>query len=288
MSEVIVNIIGTAQDAGVPHPNCFCKNCIKALAGQKFRRRAASLAIILPNSNEWHLIDATPDLKEQMAFVQMEFGLQKKLMKSIWLTHAHIGHYPGLMFLGKEAIGAKGTSVYCGEKMKHLLENHVPWKQLVDLENILPKEITLEKSYQLSSQVRITPLDVPHRNEYSETYAFLIKGPTRKLLYIPDIDRWDEWDKDIYKMAMEADICLLDGTFYSKEEIENMGRDYKEIPHPVMTETMDRLQDLVKDTEIYFTHFNHSNPVIDSDSSCFKLVNQRGFLVAEEGTKIFL
>ncbi|MFJ7977012.1 MBL fold metallo-hydrolase [Peribacillus sp. NPDC096379] len=288
MSEVIVNIIGTAQDAGVPHPNCFCKNCVKAIEDAKFRRYASSLAIILPKSKEWHLIDATPDLREQMAFIQMKYQLQKQLMDSIWLTHAHIGHYPGLMFLGKEAIGAKGTSVYCGEKMKQLLENHAPWKQLVDLENINPIEITHEHPVELTSAVRITPVEVPHRNEFSETFAFWIEGPTRKLLYIPDIDRWDEWDRDIYEMAKEADICLLDGTFYSIEEIERMGRDYKEIPHPVMTETMDRLQDLVDETAIYFTHFNHTNPVIDPENSFIKQVKDRGFHIAVEGMEILL
>ncbi|MBA9028697.1 MULTISPECIES: MBL fold metallo-hydrolase [Bacillaceae] len=288
MSEVIVNIIGTAQDAGVPHPNCFCKNCLEAIKDSKYRRFAASLAIILPKSKEWHLIDATPDLREQMASIQMKYELQKKLMNSIWLTHAHIGHYPGLMFLGKEAIGSKGTAVYCGGKMKQLLENHAPWKQLVDLENIAPIEIKHEHSTELTPIVRITPVEVPHRNEFSETFAFWIEGPTRKLLYIPDIDRWDEWDHDIYEMAKEADICLLDGTFYSIEEIERMGRDYKEIPHPVMTETMDRLQGLVEETAIYFTHFNHSNPVIDPESPYIKQVKGRGFHIAVEGMEILL
>ncbi|MGE8203808.1 MBL fold metallo-hydrolase [Heyndrickxia sp. NPDC080065] len=288
MSEVIVTVIGTAQDAGVPHPNCFCENCKRALEDSNFRRFAASLAIILPNSNEWHVIDATPDFREQLAFIQMKYGLEGQLMESIWLTHAHIGHYPGLMFLGREAIGAKETSVYCGGKMKQLLETHAPWKQLVDLENIKLKKITNEHSTELTSLIQITPIEVPHRNEFSETFGFWIEGPERKLLYIPDIDRWSEWDRDIYDMAKKADICLLDGTFYSVKEIENMGRNYKEIPHPVMTETMDRLQDLVEETDIYFTHFNHSNPVIDSENSYFKQVEERGFRVAVEGMEICL
>lgn len=288
MNEVIVNIIGSAQDAGVPHPNCFCKNCVKAIEEDKFRRFASSLAIVLPESKEWHLIDATPDIRGQMTTIQMKYQLQKQLMKSIWLTHAHIGHYPGLMFLGREAIGAKGTPVYCGGKMKHLLENHAPWKQLVDLENINPIEITHEETTELTPTVRITPVEVPHRNEFSETFGFWIEGPNRKLLYIPDIDRWDEWNRDIYEMAKEADICLLDGTFSSIEEIERMGRNYKEIPHPVMTETMDRLQELVGETAIYFTHFNHTNPFLDLENPFIKQVKDRGFHIAADGMEISL
>ncbi|MGV3464027.1 MAG: MBL fold metallo-hydrolase [Heyndrickxia sp.] len=288
MSEVIVNIMGSAQDAGVPHPNCFCENCMRAMENDRFRRFAASLAIILPNAKEWHMIDATPDMREQMASIQMKYQMQKQLMNSIFLTHAHIGHYPGLMFLGREAIGAKGTPVYCGGKMKQLLETHAPWKQLVGLKNINPIEITQDEPNKLSSVVEITPVEVPHRNEFSETFGFWIKGPSRKLLYIPDIDRWDEWEQDIYEMAKEADICLLDGTFYSIKEIEQMGRNYKEIPHPVMTETMERLQNLVEDTAIYFTHFNHSNPVIDSENPTFKEVKNNGFHIAYDGMEIRL
>lgn len=288
MCDVIVNIIGTAQDAGIPHPNCFCKNCMRAIEDRKYRRFAASLAIILPHSKEWHLIDATPDIREQMTAIQLKYRLQKQLMNSIWLTHAHIGHYPGLMFLGREAIGANGVAVYCGGKMKQLVETHAPWRQLVDLNNINPIEIIQDESMELSSGIEIIPVEVPHRNEFSETFGYWIKGPTRKLLYIPDIDRWEEWDRDIYDMAKEADICLLDGTFYSIEEIEQMGRSYNEIPHPIMTETMDRLQNLVEETDIYFTHFNHSNPAIDSKNAEFKEVMNRGFHIAVDGMEIRL
>lgn len=259
---------------------------MRALEDAKFRRFAASLAIILPNTKEWYMVDATPDMREQMASIQMKYQMQHQLMNSIWLTHAHIGHYPGLMFLGREAIGSKGTAVYCGGKMKQLLETHAPWKQLVGLNNIKPIKISQDEPIQLSPIVEITPIEVPHRNEFSETFGFWIKGPARKLLYIPDIDRWDEWDRDIYELAKEADICLLDGTFSSIEEIEQMGRNYKEIPHPVMTETMGRLQDLVEETDIYFTHFNHSNPVIDPENSFSKEVRNRGFHLAYDGMEM--
>lgn len=287
MNEVIVNIVGTAQDAGVPHPNCFCQNCMAAMHNGT-RRRAASLAIIELGRKQWHLIDATPDMREQMASVQMKYQLQGKLMSSIWLTHAHIGHYPGLMFLGREAIGARGVPVFSGNKMKEMLETNAPWSQLVELNNIQLNSIQHERQEQLSPFVRITPIEVPHRNELSETFGFWIEGPSRKLLYIPDIDRWNEWDRDIYDIAKEADICLLDGTFHSIEEIERMGRNYREIPHPVMTETMDRLQGLAEHTEIYFTHFNHTNPVNDQASSFSKLVQDRAFYIAEDGMELKL
>lgn len=288
MSKVILHVLGTAQDAGLPHPNCFCKNCVEAIENPAFRRTAASLAIVLPEENAWHLIDATPDMKEQMARVQMKHNLQGRLMSSIFLTHAHLGHYPGLLFLGREAIGAKKIPVLAGAKMKKLLEEQAPWSQLTKLNNIELQEMHDGQAIAVSPDVTITPIDVPHRNEFSETFAFWITGTKKKVLYIPDIDRWEQWDKDIYEACKEADICLLDGTFHSTEDLKNIGRDYREIPHPLMTETMDRLQDLVEQTEIYFIHLNHSNPAIDSEGTVRKELEMKGFHIAEEGIEFVL
>ena len=286
MTKVIVNVLGSAQDAGIPHPNCFCEQCEKSLADNKFRRYAASLAIVLPEKNTWHLVDASPDFKEQLSTFQMRYGFQGQLMESIFLTHAHIGHYLGLLFLGREAIGSKEIPTYAGIKMKHLLEKEAPWSQLTAQGNIDIKEIIEGEVIQVDEGVRIRPVEVPHRNEFSETFGFWIEGPKRKLLYIPDIDSWEEWHIDIHKAAKEADIILVDATFHSIKEIEDFGRDYREIPHPVMTDTMDRLQDLVGETEIYFTHFNHTNPAIDASHAFTKQVINRGFHIASEGMEL--
>lgn len=288
MSEVILSVLGTAQDAGLPHPNCFCKNCLEAIRNPQFRRLAASLAIVEPNKQTWHLIDASPDFKEQMARLQMKYNLQTKLMDHIFLTHAHLGHYPGLLFLGREAIDAKGIPVMAGSKMKNLLEEQAPWSQLTKLGNISVQEIQDSQDIRVSPRVTVTPVEVPHRNEFSETFAFWIKGPNKKVLYVPDIDRWHEWNHDIHSVCEEADICLLDGTFHSEKDLESIGRDYREIPHPLMTETMDLLQDLTKTTEIYFTHLNHSNPAIDSEQEIRSQIVANGFHIAEEGMEFRL
>ncbi|WP_066391683.1 MBL fold metallo-hydrolase [Neobacillus mesonae] len=282
MSDVFLNVLGTAQDAGLPHPNCYCKNCMEAIRNPKLRRLAAALAIVLPDEQAWHLIDASPDLKEQMVRLQLKYGLEGKLMESIFLTHAHLGHYPGLLFLGREAIGAKGIPVMAGKKMKLLLEEQAPWSQLTKLGNINVKEIQDGGMVRIAPSVTVTPIDVPHRNEFSETFAFWIEGPNKKVLYVPDIDRWHEWDKNLWTVCKDADICLLDGTFHSEKDLERIGRDYREIPHPLMTETMDLLQDLTGQTDIYFTHLNHSNPAIDLDLEVRLEIVARGFHIAEE------
>ncbi|KXH84045.1 MBL fold metallo-hydrolase [Sporosarcina sp. HYO08] len=288
MSQAVLHVLGTAQDAGLPHPNCYCENCTEAINNPAFRRFAASLAIVEPEEKKWHLIDATPDLKEQMIQVQQKFGMQGQLMDMIFLTHAHLGHYPGLLLLGREAIGAQGIPVMTGSKMKQMLEAQAPWSQLTALGNIELQEIFHEQAIQVSDQVVVTPVEVPHRNEFSETFAYWIEGPNKKVLYIPDIDRWEQWETDIYEACREADICLLDGTFHSAEDLAKIGRDYREIPHPLMTETMERLQELVEQTAIYFIHLNHSNPAIHADRKLRGQIEEKGFFIADEGMDVVL
>ncbi len=282
MTEVILNVLGTAQDAGLPHPNCFCENCLEAIENLGFKRLAASLAIVLPETNSWHLIDATPDLKEQMMNLQMKYKMQGQLMETIFLTHAHLGHYPGLLFLGREAIGAKNIPLFAGSQMQNLLKKQAPWHLLTDLENIKLQQLNDGQTVNLASAVSITPIEVLHRNEFSETFGFWIQGPNKKVLYIPDIDQWTEWNQDIYDVCQKADICLLDSTFYSTDDLEKIGRSYGEIPHPLMTETMERLQDLTGQTDIYFTHLNHSNPTLNSNRIIREKIEAKGFYIAEE------
>lgn len=281
MSKVILHVLGTAQDAGLPSPNCFCENCMLAMHNPRLRRSAASLAVVLPEKRKWHLIDMTPDFKEQIGKLQMTHQMEGTMAESIYLTHAHIGHYTGMMFLGKETMNTNRLPVFAGEGMQQFLREEAPWRQLIELNNIELRQF--DCGMHQGEEFTITPFEVPHRNEFSETFGFWIKGSHKKVLYIPDIDRWDEWEMDIAEACRDADICLLDGTFFSEEDLSQIGRDFRDIPHPVITETMERLKHLAHECEIYFTHMNHNNPAIRDDSDARKYIESHGFKVAEDG-----
>ena len=286
MGEVILHVLGSAQDAGVPQPNCYCVNCTKAMDDPAYKRRAASLGIVFPESGNWHLIDASPDFKEQLVMLQRANGLEGRVMNSIFLTHAHIGHYPGLMYLGKEAMDTRHVKVHAGPLMKEVLQTHVPWRQLSDLGNIGIDVLSDGIPVLLDKGVEMVPFDVPHRNEFSETFGFWINGPNKKVVYIPDIDSWEEWKLDIAEVCAQADICLLDATFFSAGDFAgsgDSGRDLREIPHPFMTETMERLKELTGICDIYFTHFNHSNPALAETGDERNFIEHHGFHLAEDG-----
>ncbi|MBS8265669.1 pyrroloquinoline quinone biosynthesis protein PqqB [Mesobacillus boroniphilus] len=287
-SIITVKILGTAQDGGIPQANCFCNNCTEAINNPSKKRFASSLGILLPDLKKWYMLDATPDFKDQLLLINKDHQAFK--LDGIILSHAHIGHYTGLMFLGKEAMATNELDIFAGNKMKNMLTKHFPWKQLVDLNNINIKDLIADHPIKLESNLTITPLEVPHRNEYSETFGFVISGLNKKILYIPDIDKWEEWDCNLVDIASKVDYCFIDATFYSEEELKQLGRNFKDIPHPYITDSMDLLQKVVdrNKCEVYFLHFNHTNPILNSGSAERTALKNRGFKIAEEGMEFHL
>jgi pyrroloquinoline quinone biosynthesis protein B len=203
------------------------------------------------------------------------------LPDGIFLTHAHIGHYTGLMQLGREAFNARKIPVYSMPKMTAFLEGNAPWSQLVSLENIELRGVRHQQELSLTEQLTVTPLLVPHRDEFSETVGFVIKGPNKKALFVPDIDKWRLWERDIIELIRKVDYAFLDATFYDGYEINN--RDISEIPHPFVVESIGLFQDLPESerTKVHFIHFNHTNPLLDAKSSAYQKVLDAGYGIAE-------
>ena len=273
-----LTVLGIAQDAGFPQAACTKACCTKAWADQNARRMVSCLGLVDPESNKSWLFDATPDFKDQLQILEKQAPLA-----GIFLTHAHIGHYTGLMHLGREVMGAKEVPVYAMPLMTEYLSNNGPWSQLVELQNIVFQDLENEKISPLNSRLQITPLRVPHRDEFSETVGFHIQGPRKSALFIPDIDKWELWDKDIINVIETVDFAFLDGTFFQNGEIP--GRDMSQIPHPFIEESMQLFKQLSDEdkTKVYFIHFNHTNPVLQTDSEAKYQIERAGYHIAEEG-----
>lgn len=281
-------ILGNIQDAGSPHIGCK-KACCADLIDSLTDRRVTCLGLYDAENNKHYLFEASPDMPRQLKLLK-QFGepTNNEMPDGIFLTHAHIGHYTGLMYLGKEAINASEVPVYAMPRMKEFLENNGPWSQLVAMRNIVVHPLQNEQSELLSAEIKVIPILVPHRDEYSETVGYKIVGPNKSLLFIPDIDKWEKWDKDIIKEIKQVDYAVLDATFYSGEEIDH--RDIKEIPHPFIIESFEKFGKLPAEErkKIYFIHFNHTNPVIDPNSAASQEILKRGFNVARQGDVIEL
>ena len=279
-----VVVLGIAQDGGLPHAGCL-KSCCKNLWGTGNNEKVASIGIVDPKTGQSWLIDATPDFASQLHILE---NIHKTKLSGIFLTHAHIGHYSGLLQLGREVMGAEDMPVYAMPRMKSFLYENSPLKQLLSLENIKIIDLKSSKEIKLSTQLYIEPFLVPHRDEFSETVGYRVMSNKKSLVYIPDIDKWSKWDQDIFQVVLHSDFALLDGTFYSSDEIPH--RDMSEIPHPFIIETMDLLDNMNSKNrkKIYFIHFNHSNPAINYTSSVSNIIRSKRFNIATEGLKLNL
>lgn len=286
--DIEVLVLGVAQDGGYPHSGCEKSCCQTAFNNPDSRRHVASIGIIDHQSQKYWIIDCTPDFRYQLKMINDFTGFTKRQPSGIFLTHAHVGHYLGLAQLGKEVMGTQNMPVYAMPKMKSYLESNGPWDQLVNLNNIQLNGMSADQSVKLNARISVTPFKVPHRDEYSETVGFLIKTANESLMYIPDIDKWQKWNKDLKEEVMKVDYALIDGTFYDGKELTH--RDISEVPHPSVKESMEYLSKLspLERSKVHFIHLNHTNPLLDKKSLEYKSVFLKGYNVASEGLSIYL
>jgi len=269
-------LVGVAQDAGLPQVGCTCANCSAVLAGKLEAESAVSLAIIDPKGTRYWLVDATPDIRGQMALVAARFP--RAQLSGILLTHAHIGHYTGLMFLGRESTNSQSMPVYASAQLCHFIRDHAPWQQLVTLGNIALHTIAPDTQTTLAEGLSFVGTHVPHRGEYSDTLAFSFHGKQDSAFYCPDIDRWSDWERDIREVVEAHTLSFLDATFFDVNELP--GRDLSTIPHPLVTDTVERLAHC--DKTVVLIHLNHSNALYQAGTAT-QWVADNGLTVGATG-----
>jgi len=273
--EVIV--MGSGQDAGVPQVGCSCKRCAAARSDPAARRLAPSLLVKSDAAGQSIIIDASPDIREQLDRYLPPLPL--RAVKAVFITHGHVGHYWGLAFLGKEGPDLKDVAVHAtGDVVKMLRDT--PALALMESRGNIRASSDTDVSF---GDMSIEAFTVPHRQELTQTVGFRICGPSKTVVYIPDIDRWTP---DALAKIRSADLALIDGTFFSAEELGGM-RAMQEIPHPPISETLEVLGNLEGQhrTAVYFTHFNHTNPA-GLDGPERNQVLQAGLGTAFDGMRI--
>jgi pyrroloquinoline quinone biosynthesis protein B len=303
-----VVVLGTAQDGGLPQLGCHAPPCEAARRDPLRRRRVTSLLLCDPRDGRRWLLDCTPDVEEQLALAQGHpatrsvTGPRPPLFEGLFLTHAHMGHYGGLLELGREAYAVSEVPTFVTPRFASFLRANAPWSLLVEERRLLLREISDGVPIELAPDLLVVPFLVPHRDEFSDTVGFWIRGPKRALAYLPDIDKWEAWDafpasasgpnaarkQRIEALLESSDLALLDGAFFADGEIP--GRSLKDIPHPFLSESIARFATLPAATraKVHFTHLNHTNPAAEEHSSAWNAVRDAGMSILREGARFEL
>lgn len=279
---ISLHILGTVQDAGSPHIACKKACCSDLFNKSNPERKVVSIGIIDHENQQSFLFDASPDIAKQVKLLKKKASWEAdELPNGIFLTHAHIGHYTGLMYLGKEATNAQGIQTYVMPQMKEFLEQNGPWSQLVSQNNIRLQAMVNRQELRLTSGLIVIPMKVPHRDEFSETVGYKIIGPNKSVLFIPDIDKWEKWEVNIVDELKTVDYAFLDASFYDGNELNT--RDISQIPHPFVIESMSLFESLPKSekAKIHFIHFNHTNALLNLESEQANTVLHNGFNIAQ-------
>ncbi len=287
-ASVYLQVLGIAQDAGYPQTNCYQAHCLRAWENPDMRRMASSVVVVDQQSKTKYLFDATPDMREQLYELHLTAPDPEYTLGGVFLTHAHMGHYTGLMHFGHEAAGTENVPVYAMPRMSQFLSSNGPWDQLVRYSNIQLVPLADGSPVSFSEDLVVTPFLVPHRDEYSETVGYRIDGPTKSAVFIPDIDKWERWDTDIREIIRSVDYALIDATFFADGELP--GRDMSQILHPFVAESMNLFDDLNDEekSRVIFIHMNHTNPLLIDGSPEQAEVERRGFRFAREGMRLEL
>ena len=276
---VTVTLLGSAQDGGVPQVGCDC--CLDLE-----KRHPVSIGLTDAEGGN-HLFEATRALGDQLQI----WGV--KNIDSLFLTHAHFGHVDGLGLFGRETMNAKGIPLYASQKMQQLITDTPQWRIMVEQGVFVPREISNNNKVEFG-ELTIEPILVPHRDELSDMHAFVISSSQNKLLYLPDHDTWEETlsmynchDIRQWLKELAIDIALIDGTFWSEDELQS--RNQEKVPHPPIKQTIEMLGYKQQgDPEIYFIHLNHTNPVYDQWSEQHTQVIEMGWKIGKQGMKIKL
>ena len=286
-SNQYITVLGVAQDAGFPHINCN-KDCCRAYYdGKETKKLIVCLGLVDLENNKKYIFDATPDFTQQIQILKSNHLDNGNVIDGVFLTHGHIGHYTGLMYFGKEAMSAKDIPVYVMPRMKIYLKTNGPWSQLVSIKNIELKSMYNDSTINLNKDLKITPFIVPHRDEYTETVGYKIQGKRKSALFIPDINKWQLWERSIVDEVKKVDYAFIDATFFKDGEIP---RPMKDIPHPFIVETVKLFEKepLETKSKIYFIHLNHTNPALKAKSILKDSIQNLGFHFAKEGTNFSL
>lgn len=303
-----IRVLGSAAGGGFPQWNCNCPNCDGLRKGRiKARGRTQSSIAVTGDSENWVLFNASPDLLTQIkAFPELQpaRGIRDTAIAGVVLMDSQIDHTTGLLML-REA--RQPLRIHCTDMVREDLTTGNPLFSIlghycgVDWH---PMPTGGNDSFQVKGAPGLSfravalsskaPPYSPHRHDPHEgdNVGMEIRDEaTGKLLfYAPGLGKMEAHLPPIFG---RADCLLLDGTFWTEDEMIRLGISKKlaaemgHLPQSGRGGMIDVLNTYQKPRKVLI-HINNTNPILDEDSVERAQLTAAGIEVAYDGMEIVL
>jgi pyrroloquinoline quinone biosynthesis protein B len=314
-----VKVLGSAAGGGFPQWNCGCPNCSGLRCGSVKARPRTQTQIAIAADPEyalreyWTLVNASPDLRSQIVatpeLAPFPNTQSSSAIMDVYLPSADVDSLMGLLHLRE----FQAFKVFSMPAIRRILSeensifqvlgrasppvqwfslpfaSHLSWEKKQDPEEVpqfISRAVSLGGEYpdyigrELRSTLPTEEAVVGLAFEYAGKRVFV--APT-----LPG--RNTEW----MKWAESSDLVLIDGTFWTDNELLRTGRSQKtarQIGHLPISGPGGLLEQYPNNARgrKVLIHINNTNPILDEDSAEHRTVLDAGFEIAYDGMEFSL
>jgi pyrroloquinoline quinone biosynthesis protein B len=295
---VRVHVLGSAAGGGYPQWNCHCEVCDAARAGARARPRTQSSLAIRGRRGPWFLVNASPDLRQQLETLDQPGGdgVRAQPIAGVLLTDAEIDHTAGLLLLRESAaplrlLGDAGVerALSDGYPVLPMLQRYcgAEWQRLEPgrTQEIDGSSLEVESFAAGGDAPRYLDGELE-----ASGLVFRDRSTGGVVTYVPGLARLDD---GVVARFAASDLVLVDGTFWRDDELARLGisdrtaRDMGHVPLAGAGGTLEVLAGL-EGPRAVLVHINNTNPILLEDSPEREEVVRAGVEVAYDGLEVEL
>jgi len=305
---VKIRVLGSAAGGGFPQWNCNCPNCTGYRSGtvKAVARTQSSIAVAGHDETAWVLVNASPDILAQLRanpLLQAQRALRDSAIVAILLVDGQVDHTTGLYML-RESV--RPWPIWCTDSTYADLTRGNPILGVLEHYcGVDRRRITLDSAFEVDALagVRWRALPVsskpapysPNRNapQEGDNVALVIEdiASRRTAVYAPGLGAIDD---GVWRAMQSAAVVLVDGTFWTDDEMLNLGvsrkraREIGHLPQSGPDGMLTWLDRLPSTTQKILIHINNTNPILDEVSVQRAELSRHGVEVAWDGMEIAL
>ncbi|TDM66025.1 pyrroloquinoline quinone biosynthesis protein PqqB [Acinetobacter sp. KU 011TH] len=301
-----IYVLGSAAGGGFPQWNCNCPNCHGVRTGSiQAKARTQSSIAVSENGTDWVLLNASPDIRQQLfdfKAAQPARKLRDTGITSVILMDSQLDHTTGLLTLREGC----PMNVWCTEMVHQDLTSGFPvfnmlkhWNGGLQYNEINPKQAFKIDGFE---NLEFLPLIIksaappysPHRNDPhdGDNIALIIKDhkTQKQLFYAPGLGKIDD---QIMQIMQSSDCVMIDGTLWTDDEMQQTGvgtKTGREMGHLYISGeggSLSYLNQLSTPKKVLI-HINNTNPILNENSTQFAELKANGVEVAYDGMQIEL